>query len=423
MPPVEHVAVGFERGRPFTGRDPHVIDEGTRVGDHVIGDHSQRDPHVLPGVLRQVDGPPLEGATVAESRVPPTGGPLRHTRRVTGPWAHVVRQEGVEVQPEGTGIPGVTTGVPALVLERRPVVLTHRVCLDGEGVPARLRPSIDREGQRGSLLRHADGAHQALVSEARRLRHHQVVAGPGLRERLEEAGVDGVHHLDVPVLVPPDIPPSDARGRQVGGHRLLSLPVPRRPAVDRLAVAELAVRDDRTVARSSHPERVGGLVRRVVVHREPGRSDLRFTDHQSPVRGVDETGAIGQRLRHAAVADDRREQLTPTQLPRRSDPQLAAVARPAGGPSVDLHRQHLQAVQVEIEPRQVLGRPRLHCCHAGEAVGPGPVGQVKRVVPGVVAAIAVLGEVRIPDPRRTGMGGAHRRRTSAGGDPANHEQE
>ena len=52
------------------------------------------------------------------------------------------------------------------------------------------------------------------------------------------------------------------------------------------------------------------LVARMVVGREPGRGDVRLTDDDRPVVGVDEAGQaeVFERLRDAVVPEDHREE-------------------------------------------------------------------------------------------------------------------
>ena len=200
---------------------------------------------------------------------------------------------------------------------------------------------------------------------------------------------------------------ADGDRGQVGRHRLAGRPGPRRDRAVAVASLQRPVGDHLEGPRCGDPERVGGLVGRVVVDREPGRGGVRLSRDHGPVVGVEEAAraeALGlEQARPAAVPDHRAEALPPPQSGAlRVDRQLAGVPPPGRPVAVDADRLHLQTVQVQVEPGQVLRAPSGDRRDAGQPPGGGPVAQVQPVALHVVAAVAVPREVRVPDAGRAG---------------------
>jgi hypothetical protein len=89
--------------------------------------------------------------------------------------------------------------------------------------------------------------------------------------------------------------------------------------------------------------------------------------------------------------------------PRRGHGQLTAVAAEPGRLSVDRDGPDRQPVQVEVERGQVLGAHGRDGRDAGEPAGGRRVLDVEAVVPDVVAAVAVQGQIGVAGPGCAGL--------------------
>ena len=144
----------------------------------------------------------------------------------------------------------------------------------------------------------------------------------------------------------------------------------------------------------------------MVVDRVPRRRDVRLAHDERAVIGLHEAGAVGLRLRDAAVAHLDLEGLARAEALARRDRELAAVSCPGGGAAVDLDRVDGQPLEVEVEARQALGRAGANRRLALEDVRVRVVRDFQVVVAGVVAAVPVEREVRVARPRRSRRGGS-----------------
>ena len=151
---------------------------------------------------------------------------------------------------------------------------------------------------------------------------------------------------------------------------------------------------------------VGGLVRRMVVDREPGAGRLGLTHRDRAVRRAQEAVhpelRAADRLRHPLVDHLDGEPAVLRQPAGRGDDQFVAVPLVAGGGAVDPHRGDRQAGEVQVEPGQVGGRGGGDQGGAGQPVGGRVVAHLELVAGHVVAAVAVGREVRVADAGRTG---------------------
>ena len=161
----------------------------------------------------------------------------------------------------------------------------------------------------------------------------------------------------------------------------------------RLGAFGLSVRDDPVAVGDLDLEVVGGLVARMIVYREPGRSRIRLSNCVCSVAGRGEAGReavdrFPEVDRDAAVADRQREAFSLMQRLLRSHRQLLAVAAPAGLLVADFDPLDIESEQVEVEAAEVLSRLRIHLGPAAKVDGGGVVGEVEVVVANVVAAVA-----------------------------------
>lgn len=95
------------------------------------------------------------------------------------------------------------------------------------------------------------------------------------------------------------------------------------------------------------------------------------------------------------------EPFTLAQLQTRTDGQFLAVPCVAGPAPVDPDLGDVEAAQVQVEAREVLGRGRADARASPEHMGIGRVAQAEVVVAHVVPAVARQREVPVADPRRT----------------------
>ena len=175
---------------------------------------------------------------------------------------------------------------------------------------------------------------------------------------------------------------------------------------------EAAVGDRLQPRRHRHDEGEGRLVRRVVVEGEPVGRALGLAHHDRAVVGVDP--AVGQRfLRdrqvdlgpgHAVVADHGGEPPALLQRMLGGDGQLVVLAAgPVRLPAVDPDRADGQALEVEVEPAERLGRPGRDRRHPGEAVRRRVIRHLQQIVSDVVAAVAVQRVVVVAEARSAGV--------------------
>ena len=244
--------------------------------------------------------------------------------------------------------------------------------LDEHEVPVGLGVAVDLERQLAAARRHGDRPGQALVGEVRRLRDRELVAGRR-RRAVEEVGVQRVPVADPVVAVGLDVELADVDRREVGGHRLMRLPDPRRQAARGLVALQLAVGDRLGARGDGDAKLVGGLVERMVVDRIPMVGDLRLAGDERAVVGGDEARqadlGVADRRRDAVVGDDDVELLAVLDPAARRDRQLVGVARPRRRALVDGDAAHVQAVEVEVEAGEVLRRLGLDRRDALQHVG------------------------------------------------------
>ncbi len=228
-------------------------------------------------------------------------------------------------------------------------------------------------------------------------------AGRRRRDGDVQRRVDRVVEVDAVLVVIRDLELADLRRREVGVHRVLLLPHERRVAVLRLLALQRAVRHDLEAGRHGHAERVRRLVERVVVDRVPRRRHIRLADDDHAVVGREDPALAEcriERQRHALVAHDDRELVSLAQARPGRDRQLPGVAAPGRRMTADRDRVDVQSDEVEIEAGEVLRRRRRDRGNPVDVIRRRVIGDVERVVPDVVAAVAREREVRVADPRR-----------------------
>ncbi len=228
----------------------------------------------------------------------------------------------------------------------------------------------------------------------------------------------------------PDLVRADPERGEIARHRLGRAPHERRTAVLRRLAAQLPVGDGLEALRDGDGDVVRRLVRGVVVAGEPGHRACRFAERERPVGGRQPAlvGAVGvgDPARLARVTHRRTERPPLLQGVRRPDDQLLALPFPPGLGAVDGHGLDVHALQVQVEGAEVLLRP-------GRDDGL-PVDMVlvvvavlapldvhvegQGVVRDVVAAVAELREVRVPQAGRTARadGAGSRPLVRAGGE-------
>ena len=301
----------------------------------------------------------------------------------------------------------VLAGVPVGVGQGRPVVLAGLVDLDEEEVPFGLGIAGDVERQRAAGGRDVDRAQQALVREVVDLRIRELGAVGRRREGREQAVVDRVGIGDPALLVLGHVEMADIDRREVRGHRDGRVPRPRLGGTTAGRALERPVGDDLQVGRHGDVERVGRLVQRVVVGREPGRRSVRLAgDDEAGLGGQEardpDRGGIADRLGHAVVADDRRERRAVGDRRLRVDDQLVLLALELRGRAADRDRTDRQAMQVEVELRERLGRLGRDRGGPAQDAARRVVGDREVVVLDVIPAVPVLGVVRVTEPRGAG---------------------
>ena len=298
--------------------------------DDVVAGVADRQLDLLAGVGGEVHLPLLVPVARAAGGRPLAGAAGRRARAVAEVGL-VVLEERVQLEPERTDEAGVRAAVPVEVGQGRPVVGADGVGLDEHEVPVRLGLARDPEREGPAARRDGDGAGEPLVGEVGGLGEREL-GSRARRDRGEQVGVDRVPVPDAAGAVGTEIELPDRRRREVGRHRLLGVPDPCGPSVPRAAALERAVGDRLEARGHGDPERVGGLVERVVVHRVPRRGDVGLAGDERPVVGVDEAGEaelrVADRLGHAVVRDAGGEPGVLAQPALRGDGQLAAVAAP-----------------------------------------------------------------------------------------------
>ena len=307
----------------------------------------------------------------------------------------------MQLERERADEPGVLRRMAVRVRKGRPVVLAGRVRLDEHEVPVSLGVAVDPEREVRAAGGHGDRALEPLVGRLALLRDRVLAAAVRLHLHVE-VRVDGVPEADAVRGVRVELELAHGSRRQVRGHRLLRLPAPGGPAVPRPGAVEHAVGDCLEPLRHRDLEGVGRLVARVVVDRVPRRGHVRLADDERAVVRVDEACALDG-LGDAAVADDDLELAVLADAVRRGDRQLMVVAAPRCVATVHLHAVHREADEVEVELREALRRLRADRRLAAEDVRVGVVLHLQEVVPNVVAAVSVEGEVRVPRPGGAGL--------------------
>ena len=202
------------------------------------------------------------------------------------------------------------------------------------------------------------------------------------------------------------LPLADRDRDHVARHRLGGVPGERRTAVAGPFAPQLAVGDRAEPLRHGHREVVRRFVGRVVTAREPGHRARRLTQPDRAVGGVQPAlfGAVGVSDRHrfARVADSHPERPAGVQLAGRADRQFLPRAVGAGAPAADRDVLDVQALEVQVEGRQVTGGARRDRRRAGEVARARVVVELQVVVADVVTAVARLGEVRVARTRAAG---------------------
>ncbi|RAO59289.1 hypothetical protein LUPAC06_02010 [Micromonospora saelicesensis] len=281
----------------------------------------------------------------------------------------VVREEARPVDRPGLGLQRVPDPV---VGDHDPPVRVERVGAEAAGQEVDDRTGA---GQRGGR---AAGRRQAR----------------GHRRDHRPAGVRAGHH---PVV-------TDHERAQVAGHRGALRPAPGGPAVGTALRPGYAVAQRGQAVRDGHRQVVGGLVRRVVVDREPGGGRVGLAERHRAVGGVQETAAaqrtVVDRGGDARVLDGHCELPAARQSVAGRHHQLAVAASVLGRRVTHADRADLQADQVEVEPGQVLRGGGRDDGSTAQPVGRRVVADVEAVVPDVVTAIAVPRHVRV-----AGIGG------------------
>ena len=162
-----------------------------------------------------------------------------------------------------------------------------------------------------------------------------------------------------------------------------------------------------------HPERVRRLVRRMVVDREPGGRDVRFTDDDHAVLGREDPADPGHVLSHSGhpvIADGDGELAAPAQCLHRRDPQFGRHPLPLGIRLFTRTRSTLSPSRSRLKrDSDWVARARMRVVPRMAWVD-GLKRDLQVVVRDVVAAVAVEREVRVADAGRAGAGSGSRRR-------------
>ena len=183
---------------------------------------------------------------------------------------------------------------------------------------------------------------------------------------------------------------------------------------------ERPVGDRLQPARDRDPERVRGLVARVVIAGKPGRRALRLAGDEGAVVGPNpailEAVGIADEAGAAVIAHDGHEPPALRQPCPRPDDQLLGVAAMSRAGAVDVDRADRRAAIVEIEGAQVRARGRRDPGPSGEQVVARLVLEPQVVVVDLVAAVAGLGEDGVAEPGGAGVepGGRLRSRRQVG---------
>lgn len=249
------------------------------------------------------------------------------------------------------------------------------------------------------------GGGEGVGAEGLRLPGHDVREPGqdlGARGRLDRVH-GGVHGQPVGRLVCLGLELPDRQHRQVAGHGLRDVPVERRPSAGRPLLRQLPVGHGLQALGDGDMDVVRRLVGGVIVPGEPGHGPGGLAEREDPVlRGEPPLlGAVRVGDRHGlpGVPHDRAELGALPQRLRRTDRQLVPGPLERGLLPVDGDAFDGQALEVEVERAEVLGGLR---GDVGGTCQPVPVGvEGERVVRGVVAAVAQLRKVRVPQPRGT----------------------
>jgi hypothetical protein len=147
----------------------------------------------------------------------------------------------------------------------------------------------------------------------------------------------------------------------------------------------------------------------MVVERDPRGGGVRLIAHEGPVVGVDE--AVGRaehdrrshdRLGHAGVADVHGERGAIRDPVGGRDHELMAVAGEGGLPVVHLDPLDRELLEVEIEAREILRRPRRDLVKRVQPIGGRVIRQAQVVMLDVITPVALKREVWIADTGRAG---------------------
>src|SRR6185312_13348265 len=126
-----------EGGRAGPRGDGDIVHERSGQLDEVVTRVADRNLDIAPRELGEVDLPPLPAVALPARRPPLPGRAFRRARPV--PVVRlVVREERVQLMPEGAREPRAPARVAVQVAKRRPVVLAHCAGFDEDEVPSGL---------------------------------------------------------------------------------------------------------------------------------------------------------------------------------------------------------------------------------------------------------------------------------------------
>lgn len=150
------------------------------------------------------------------------------------------------------------------------------------------------------------------------------------------------------------------------------------------------------------------LVRRVVVAREDPVPGVGLVGHGEPVGGPHPAPAVPLARGIAGVADGDAQRHACREVARHLDDQVLVLGREVRAQPVDVDGANGSAGEVEVDPVQRLGRPRVDRGDGVEGVGvAAPVTEADVVGQYVVSGVSEVREERVPDAEghRCGQGG------------------